>query len=423
MNYEAIYIISSIPGTYIIYKFMAAFFAEKRTSERVEAFSYIAYFIITTMAYLLINVPVIMMVCNLVLFFLLSLNYESNMKKRISAVFMIYLVLMCIEMVVVILSGYLNFQIASKNEYSSVWGLISIKLLSYIVALIFNNYSNIRRGGMVPISYWVCIMILPLSTLYVSLMIFQAIGLSIIQKTISVAVMFMINFTTFYLYDSIATALRNKMEKSLVEQQNEYYDRQLKLMEASVKTTRIMRHDWKNHMSTVSSLIRNGESEEALVHVQEILNVCKGKKDYSNSGNVIIDSILNFKLQEAEQNNINVSIALCIPDKLKVQSFDMAIILGNLVDNAMTALKNVKGEKYIDIRIKYSRGRLIIKVDNPYSDKLYEANGKLVTTKKNRENHGIGLNSIRNILKNYNGIMETEFEKNIFTNTIYMYVD
>lgn len=58
-------------------------------------------------------------------------------------------------------------------------------------------------------------------------------------------------------------------------------------------------------------------------------------REYARSGNVMIDGILNLKLQEAERSGIDVKLELSVPEKVNVASFDMSVILGNLMDNAI----------------------------------------------------------------------------------------
>ena len=81
--YEWVYLITGIFGAYILYRFMAVFFDTRRTSGKVEVFTYAAYFLIVNSIYLFINIPIIMMIASLIAFFLLTYNYESTFKNRI----------------------------------------------------------------------------------------------------------------------------------------------------------------------------------------------------------------------------------------------------------------------------------------------------------------------------------------------------
>jgi sensor histidine kinase YesM len=240
---------------------------------------------------------------------------------------------------------------------------------------------------------------------------------------VGVVLILLINFATFYLYDVIIEALSDKMQNLLVLEQNKYYDKQLEMIKTSLQTTSAIRHDLKNHMFSIRSLIENGDTNETLVYISEIMDDIGARKDRSATGNTVIDSIINFKLQEAEQQGIKTNLDLKIPEKLDIPSFDMTVILGNLLDNAIKAVNNVKKNPFIDLKIKYDKGRLMIQADNPYEGEIKEENGKILTTKKDKENHGIGLESIKKVIQKYDGIINIDHSGNVFSVSLLMYVD
>ena len=422
-TYDLVYSIMNIFGTYIVYRFMNVFFDRTTTNKRIELITYISYFFVITITYLYINIPVVMMVCNIIAFIGLSFNYEASIKKRLLSVVLIYLILMCIEMIVVLVSGYFDFPILTKNAYSSSLGIINIKILSYIVVLIINNYKNIRRGEIVPTSYWFCIFLMPIASLYIILIIFQAKGLRVVQVIMCIVFLLLINFATFQLYDVIIAALSDKMEKKLLTQQNRYYDKQFQLMKTSVKTMGTIKHDLRNHLLVLQSLANNHEKDKLTEHIATMISVCEEQKDYAHSGNILFDSILNFKLQEAEQKGITINFDLNVPEEINIASFDMAIILGNLVDNAIQAVEELKENKIVVIKIRYDKGRLFMKIENPFNGRLKKDSGKIVTSKQDSENHGIGLESIRLAIQKYDGTLDINCNNNVFSASLLMFID
>ncbi len=421
--YEWVYLITNIFWTYTIFKFMKVFFDTKKTSRSIEIISYIGYFIVISTVYLWINIPIVLMVSNLIALICLTYNYDSTIKNRIASAMFIYLVLMCVEIVVGLISGYFNFPIFATNNYSSSFGLIICRVLTFVVVLILNNFKNIKKGESVPSTSWICIVLIPASSLYLILILFQAKGLSVAQVLTGIVLLFLINFVTFYLYDVITAALSEKMQSLLTMEQNKYYDKQLETIKTSLQTTNAIKHDLKNHMLSIKSLIESGDSLESLNYVSKIINDTGAKHNYSSTGNTVIDSIINFKLQESEQKFIKADLDLKIPEKLDIPSFDMTIILGNLIDNAIKAASDVVGERYIKLMMKYDKGRLIIQTENPYVGEISEDNGVLLTTKVEKQNHGIGLQNIKKVIQKYDGILNIDYTGNIFTVSLMMYVD
>ncbi len=421
--FEWAYMITSILGVYVIYRFMAVFFDTRRTSARVELLSFIAYYFIGNGIFIFVNVPIIMLFFNLTTFFLLTYNYESTIKNRVLSVFFIYLILTGVEMTVVLLSGYFNFSLFTINNYSSVVGIIFCNILSYLVVLILNNFKNIKKGESVPISYWLSIFLIPSGSLYLIIMLFNARGLSVNQVLVGLILIFLINIVTFHLYDVIVAALSDKMQNLLILEQNKYYDKQLEMIKSSLQTTSAIRHDLKNHMFSIKALIEDNNTPESLSYISEIMDEIGMRKDFSTSGNTVIDSIINFKFQEAEQKNIKTELDLKIPEKLEIPSFDMTVILGNILDNAIKAAAKVKDNRYINLKMKYDKGRLMIQSDNPFTGKITEENGEILTSNSDKENHGIGLQNIRKVIQKYDGIINIDYSDNIFSVSLLMYVD
>lgn len=196
---------------------------------------------------------------------------------------------------------------------------------------------------------------------------------------------------TFSLYDNLSEQQEERFEKLRLLQQNKYYQKQFELMKTSLKSNRSFKHDMKNHLAVLKLWVEKNEHNEAMKHIERMTDAFITAKEYAQSGNVIIDSILNFKLQEAVLHGISASLELNIPEQLSITSFDMSIILGNLLDNAINACSKLEKEKRLGVKIKYKRGRLIIKISNTYNRNLNYIGDRLITSNGDKENHGMGI--------------------------------
>ena len=247
-------------------------------------------------------------------------------------------------------------------------------------------------------------------------------GLSWELVLLGVVLILLINFTTFYLYDVISASIVDKMDKILLGQQNKYYQKQFELMETSLKTTKAMRHDLRNHLSVIYALIDKGERDAALKHLAKMTDVYDDKKQYACSENIDIDSILNFKIQEAERQNIKVALDLSVPAKMSIASFDLAIILGNLLDNAIEAVAELEKERQIKTNINYDKGRIIILVENPYQGERVKDGNRYLSTNKELSQHGLGLENVKSVLQKYDGSMDINQRSNIFSVSLLLFV-
>lgn len=326
-------------------------------------------------------------------------------------------------MIIVLSTGYFKLDLLIRNDYESILGIIIIRVVSYFVVLIIGSYKNIRQGDIVPITYWFCILIIPIGTLYLLITTFMINGLSYGTIFISISLVLLINFATFYLYDEISRILLEEKDKLVIRQQNKYYEKQLELMKTSLKSMKTVRHDLNNHMTSVYALVQNGKKEELMGYLSEMIEVFDKKQGIASTGNVVIDSIINFKLQEADKDMITVNIDLNIPKELKIPSFDITIIVGNLLDNALNAVKKLENNRCIDIKIKYTKNRLILKIVNSFEGIIIKENGKLITTHEDKNNHGLGLESVKTVLEKYNGTIEFKCENNRFHTALLIFIE
>jgi len=421
--YTLTYLLSETLGSYAICKFIKAFFEISKVKMAVEIIVCIGYYILNVMIYLFLNIPAINFVANITAFFALTCMYDSSIKKKILVTLISYILLVCIEMIVVTLTGYINFPIIERNNYNSVFGIVVLNILKYAIAVAISGFKNIKIGNKLPEAYWISIFVIPISSLFILEITFQAEGLAAYQTAISVTAVLIINFTVFFLFDRLARLYQEKQEKVLIEQENKYYENQLQIINETQETTNILKHDMKNHLCAIFSDIKNGNMDEAQKHITDIVDVYETGTEIIHTGYPAIDSLINYRFQTAKQNGIKVNVNISLPPDLNLSSFDLTVILGNLVDKALQAVSQVNDNGFIDFTIHYTKGMILIKVSNPFKTAIKTENGRMVTSKADKENHGYGLRSVSETIDKYNGAIEIETEKNIFTVTAILYVE
>lgn len=180
------------------------------------------------------------------------------------------------------------------------------------------------------------------------------------------------------------------------------------------------RHDFKDTLETVKMLV-NENTNESIEKAQDILESLS--KNINNTklpvytNNVVINSVVGAKVDEAQKNNITVHTILDLPKDLSIESIDLNCVFLNLLNNATEACKKIPDIKNRKITLKAAvkAGYLIIKTENPFIEIEKDEKGNLKTTKDDAENHGIGLSLISSIAEKYNGSFETKAESNKFT--------
>lgn len=137
-------------------------------------------------------------------------------------------------------------------------------------------------------------------------------------------------------------------------------------------------------------------------------------KSINYTGVEAIDILLQYKKNMARLSHIKMNI---IGEKvdLKIPEYELVALLGNLIDNAIEASKQMDDEKRtIQIIIRKIRGMSFIKIINFYKKEPCSVNGKLISYKQDGRMHGIGLRSAKGIVEKYNGTIDCCYKNGKF---------
>ncbi len=142
--------------------------------------------------------------------------------------------------------------------------------------------------------------------------------------------------------------------------------------------------------------------------------------EYISSGNKEVDCLINYMLNKAEHKLGKVDYEVNIPKELEIRAFDLNVIIGNLLENAIDAAK-ISQRKWLGVSLRYEQGMLFIRVINSYDNVVQKQGDTYVTTKKEIQEHGIGLQSVKKVVDSYNGEMKISDENNLFDVKIILY--
>ncbi|MBU5676258.1 GHKL domain-containing protein [Alkaliphilus sp. MSJ-5] len=260
--------------------------------------------------------------------------------------------------------------------------LIIVNLLAVFMAFIFYSYADTNNKG--EIAY--------------------IIGMGIAAIVVSCIIIWIIK-----------KMIEQQKREFLWQMREKEYENQhiyIEHIQDVIQTLRAQRHDFNNYVSTIYGLIHLGKLEEAKKY---ILNLSKDVVDLNEIVNVyhpVVGAVLNMKKEKAARSKIDFNVDVDIPTKLPFDFVDLSTILGNLLDNAIEACEKIPHlSPKVDIKIYMKDIHMIIKIENSKSDKVIYGNDKLrrfVTTKVDKENHGLGLMNVRKAVNKYNGVIKIQ---------------
>ncbi len=414
--YEIIFIITIPIYLISIYKINYCLLGERIYSKKIEISSYLIYALSLSFIYMTVRIPIVLLIFNFISFFLISLNYYGKILKRVVCTFSLYIFLFIIEISITVLTGYLKITAYEISEYNSIIGIILARILMLVLTYLLHKYKKSKiKNFPVPIYYYIAHIFILAGVLYLFLVSLENELLSTTQVAISSIIVLFVNGVIIFVDEKICDTMVINNERNLLKQQNISYENQADIMNKSLLTIKSLKHDIKNHIITLKSLYNNGKHELFDDYTDKILSEICGNKIFSHSDNFIVDSILNFKLQELDDLQVSIKLDISIPQNLNILAYDLTVILGNLLDNAITAIRQTKYDKKLNLCMHVTKGSLVILIDNTYNGRLNSLGGKLKTTKVLKETHGIGLQNVQNTILNYNGELQINYTKDIFS--------
>lgn len=190
----------------------------------------------------------------------------------------------------------------------------------------------------------------------------------------------------------------------------------------STHNLRNLKHDIVNHMSVLNRLIELNDNEAALQYITQISSSIEETSYTISTGITSIDCIMTSKLSTALNNNIAIEHQIHFPSMINISDMDLCSLLGNLLDNAIEACCKLDEDKRkLQIEIKpYNNMLSIYMLNNSAGNYHYNPiDGSLLTSKnKKRNEHGIGLKRIMEIVEKYDGIIDIVPKENTFSISI-----
>lgn len=367
------------------------------------------YYLVNCALYLLLRNPLVNLLVTMLGLCAVGMLYTRKIYAILVTGIVTYMLAAIAETLTV--TVFTSFE--SGNFINHFYDLITIVIL-WMFKLLVVNISHIDKWGK-SISKWI-LFIIPFFSIIIILLLYMFDFTVGIKNAAFFSYLAIINILVAYLYHSVAAFYEQKYEYELLKQRVENYAYHMDVIAESEERVRMLRHDLKHHMNEINLMARKEDTRA----IQEYLNRMKEYVDNPNeiitSGNKEIDSLLNYMLIKAKKVLHRVDASIQIPENLK-HSFDVNIIIGNLMENAIEAASQTQ-EKMISINVKYVQGLLHIDISNSYKGNLKKQGNNLLTTKGDMVNHGIGLKSVKRVIEKYNGNIEIKEKEHI----VYMFV-
>ena len=222
---------------------------------------------------------------------------------------------------------------------------------------------------------------------------------------------------------------QEKNSRIILEKQIGSMQEHMEEMEHIYSGIRSMKHDMKNTLAVIMELAGKDETE-LQTYLSEINKGFEQLEFRFRTGNTVADVLLNMKYHEAVRTIPDIEIdaeRLLFSENMHIQSYDIGVIIGNALDNAIEACRKLKAEQQeaeTFIRISsFTRGKMFfIEVENSFNGKVRRKKQSEfpVTEKSDNRAHGMGLANIKHTAEKYHGGVDWTAEGKVFMLSVMM---
>lgn len=177
-------------------------------------------------------------------------------------------------------------------------------------------------------------------------------------------------------------------------------EKQLQMVEEYYQTladkddeVRKFRHDIKTHMFCVESLLTAGEYGEAKKYLSDMRETFREMDVKYQTGNVLVNAIVNDIA--GKYAGVALGWSGFLPDKMQIGNPDLCVIFSNILDNAFFAASGCRDGGKVDVSVQTVGNSLKIVVENTMGKPVEEKQGRYITQKEDKKNHGFGILNVR----------------------------
>lgn len=418
--YLLTYLCSSVMRLSAVYRLFGVYCDRSGIERKKEYLAYGGFWLINALNNLLIGVPVLNAIGTIATLLGLTFLYPGKFLEKLArALGLLCLFMLCEAPVYALM---MVFQV--PQDANMLVGTPIAQLILFLFSLALKQRHTPQMSPRISRLYWLAILAIPCGTLLLVLIICREYerlgGMMILMFS---CILLVLNLLTFYVLDRLEEYSAAYYEKELLTRQNRAYRAEFDLMRQSERQTSVLRHDMKNHLAVLREYAAQGKLQE-LERYLDAFGQKLIRPGLIHTGNPDIDSILNYKLGQAEAAGARLELDVTLPESFTADAFDLNIILGNLLDNAVEALP-ASGDRWIALSLRVDRGVFFLRIANSYDGMTFQTagpDGPIYRSRKKGEGHGLGLGIVRRIVDKYHGELQIESAEAIFTVEAILYL-
>ena len=215
------YLITNIFRVYLIYRFYNIFFTKYKINKKCVFFVYLIYYVINSIVYIQICVPVVTLAVNIVSLMAVTYIYQATFRKRMFYVMVQLGLSICTEAIAVLVSVNVMPELTSQNmeDYTMIQYFIA-NISCFPIVLGTEKIKRTGQGEEIPGMYWVLLLLLPVFSIYIAAVLCMLPEKYNLITGVSFVLLLLMNLIVFYLYDVLSQFMAEKIKENKIEEQN-----------------------------------------------------------------------------------------------------------------------------------------------------------------------------------------------------------
>ncbi len=363
---------------------------------------------------------------SVLVFSLLIHLYRGSLRVRIERTLLIYMLAIVADTATALAIAFATQIPITEHQFGTVeylYGMLGSKIFLTVLAKVVRDKLGHGMPRKLPALHWFALIVTPAGSIVI-LYNFLFMRAHSAMDAISAIIVVVINFIVLQVYDKILADYEAETKNKLLEEQIKYYGYQNYLATSSERIRHNVTHDLKNLLVGLRSDLQNQRLGRAEERIDSLLGDITYHEGPSQSGNFAVDAIINFKASIAAQEDVRIVVTALLPQNLDLDPSGITLVLGNALDNAIEAVRQIAepGRRLIRVGLDYRQEALYLEVANPYTgEALTDKAGQLLSRKRGYRQPGVGMQSIRSALADGKGAVIVNSEGGEFRLQIVLY--
>ena len=308
----------------------------------------------------------------------------------------------------------------TSNPFLYMQGVLISKLFMLVIVKIFHFFSqsHVEQG-----SGWlfISLILFPLSAFLVVNLLSDSLSsepsaTQLILPLITISLLIGSTVMLLYFLERQLQLMEQQHQEQFIRQQIEYQTAYYKSLSEKQRISNKEMHDLKNELLGIRNLL-NADSAQGMEKLNQICDAVFSAQSVTLTGSDTLDGLISMKQQQMQEMGIVFVPSVHMPATNRLNTLDLCVVLGNLLDNAIEATGQLPSDmpRRISMAITQIGNYLSLTVTNTVAAPVAIGEDGPETTKSAREQHGFGLKSVREIVEKHNGTCSFENDDGTFS--------